>query len=417
MEIKKILVGMVMLISVFVMGCSNGGDEMSVDGPIIEVAPKPEIKIQIYEDTVFINKSGGNSMIFLSYPNNEDIDVVNQNDWLTMSPFTNYYEILSTSIANIEATLNTSDRERIGNVYFRYRDGSLKERRDLMDTLVVIQLNTDSVFINETKSYYFDEYASELAVFVPYSDYYTSVDDTWITETTTKLPDSPRCKFNFFIQELPDELDLRVSRIQFSQPKDTKSVTRIATIEQRRAIAIKNRINVMKVNMEHQLELDLSLAVSNQNMIFKSSDESVATISKEGKISTLTKGNTIITVESEDGKHIAKMPISVKTLLSQDDNHVSIGMGIEISAGIRFFVSIRNGSDKDIHLDKMTIKNNNEIVYFENSESILGTLAAGECRLLYFTISANSYVMDCELQYTLDGKQFVIGEESGIIIQ
>lgn len=419
---KKILAGITILTSALMMSCSSGGeDETPINAQVIDESPKP--KIHFYEDTVFINKSGGSSIAFLSYPNYEDIDVVNQNNWITISSFTNYYDdMLPTAMTYIGAATNTSARERIGYVYFRYKDEPYSARQELMDTLVVVQLASDSVITDNNKFYFFDEHASELAVFVPYSDYYTSVDDLWITETTLKRPDTPRCKFNFSIQELPDELDLRVSHISFTQPKDTKSVARTATIEQRRAIAIKNRVNVMKIDTEHQLELDLSLAVSGQHMIFKSSDESVATISNDGKIKALAKGNTLITIESEDGKHLTKMPLAVKTLLSQDENNVSIGMGIEIFAGttgtgVRFFVSIENGSNQDIHLDKLTIKNNGEVAYFENSESVLGTLAAGQHHLLYFNIASSSYEMDCELQYTLDGKQFTIGEESGIVIQ
>lgn len=414
---KKILACIAALISAFMVGCSGGGDdETPINSQVIDESPKP--KIHFYEDTVFINKSGGSSMAFLSYPNYEDVDVVNQNNWITISPFTNYYDdMLPTSMTNIGATANTTNRERIGYVYFRYKEEPYSAKRELMDTLVVVQLATDSVITDNSKSYFFDEHASELAIFVPYSDYYTSIDDSWITETTFKQPNTPRCKFNFSVQELPEEMDLRVSRILFSQPKDTKSITRTATIEQRRAIVIKNKTNVMKIDTEHQLVLDLSSVVSGQKMVFKSSDESVATISSEGNIKALSKGNTLITIESEDGKHITKMPLAVKTLLSQDENNVSIGMGIEISMGIRFFISIENGSNKDIHLDNLIIKNNGEIVFNESSESVLGTLAAGQRRLLYFTTASSSYVMDCELQYTLDGKQYTIGEESGIVIQ
>lgn len=414
---KKILACIAALISAFMVGCSGGGDdETPINSQVIDESPKP--KIHFYEDTVFINKSGGSSMAFLSYPNYEDVDVVNQNNWITISPFTNYYDdMLPTSMTNIGATANTTNGERIGYVYFRYKEEPYSAKRELMDTLVVVQLATDSVITDNSKSYFFDEHASELAIFVPYSDYYTSIDDSWITETTFKQPNTPRCKFNFSVQELPEEMDLRVSRILFSQPKDTKSITRTATIEQRRAIVIKNKTNVMKIDTEHQLVLDLSSVVSGQKMVFKSSDESVATISSEGNIKALSKGNTLITIESEDGKHITKMPLAVKTLLSQDENNVSIGMGIEISMGIRFFISIENGSNKDIHLDNLIIKNNGEIVFNESSESVLGTLAAGQRRLLYFTVASSSYAMDCELQYTLDGKQYTIGEESGIVIQ
>lgn len=414
---KKILVCVAALTSAFMMGCSGGGDdEAPINSQVIDESPRP--KIHFYEDTVFINKSGGSSTAFLSHPNYEYVDVMNQNNWISISPFTNYFDdLLPTAMTNIRATANTTNRERIGYVYFRYKDEPYSAKQELMDTLVVVQLATDSVITDNNKSYFFDEHASELAIFVPYSDYYTSVDDSWIKERTFKQPNTPRCKFNFSVQELPDELDLRVSRILFTQPKDTKSITRTATIEQRRAIVIKNKINVMKIETEHLLTLDLSSAVSEQKMIFKSSDESVATISSEGNIKALSKGNTLITIESEDGKHITKMPLSVKTLLSQDENNVSIGMGIEISMGIRFFISIENGSNKDIHLDNLIIKNNGKIVFNESSESVLGTLASGQHRLLYFTIASSSYAMDCELQYTLDGKQYTIGEESGIVIQ
>ena len=415
---KKLYSVLAFLAFALLAGCSSGGDDNEpIESYVTDDSPK--MKIRFYEDTVYINNSGGSATAFLSYPSYEDVEVVNQNSWITLAPFTSYFDYVPTSMTTVGATGNTSNRERIGYVYFRYKDEAYSSRQDLMDTLVVVQLATDSVMMDSKKTYFFDEHASDLAIFVPYSDYYTKIDDLWITETTAKRPDTPRCKFSFQIQELPDEQDVRASNISFSQPKDMKSATRFATIEQRRAIVIKNKVNVMKIDTEHQLELDLSWAVVGQRLTFKSSDESVAIISSDGHIKALAKGNTLITIESEDGKHITKMPLAVKTILSVDENNVSIGMGINISSslGIRFFVSIENGSDKDIHLDKLTIKNNGTVVYTESSESVLGTLEAGQHRLLYFSVGASSYEMGCELQYTLDGKQYKIGEESGIVIQ
>lgn len=411
---KKILQATVILISAFLAGCSGDGSDENPSS-IVETDDLPKQKIHFYEDTVYINKSGGFSTAFLSYPSHEEIDVINQNSWITISPFANAFDFGITEMTSIGADKNAQDKERVGHIYFRYKDEPYNRRQELSDTLVVVQLATDSVLTNTQRQYFCDEHSSEIAIFTPYSDYYTSVKDNWIMETTAKRPNTPRCKFSFQIQELPQETDLRTTQINFSQPKDEKAISRTAVIEQRRAIIIKNKVNVMKVDTEHQLELDLSWAVSGQKMFYKSSDESVATISKDGRIKALTKGNTLITVESEDGKHISQMPLAVKTILSKDDNGVSIGMGIEISYGIRFFISISNGSDKEIQLNELTIKNYGEVIAHE--ENTLGTLAAGQNRTIYFSAGMTLYNMDCELKYTLNGEQFIIGEESGIVIQ
>lgn len=403
------------------LSACSGSDNDSETGVINEqVSSEPKVPIRFFEDTVYINKSGGLASGFLSYPLANEIEVVNYNSWLECSSFRNYSDIGLTSIIDFKANVNNTSQEKSGYVYFRYKESPHREQRNLMDSVFVIQLTSDSV-LTDNKEYVYDEHAHNLTIYTVYSDYevFLKTEWPWMKQISHKTGDVARTKHQFQIDALADEEDSRSGSIDFAQVRDPNVVGRYAHIEQRRAIIINNRTNAMKIDTERDLDLGLSFGLKKANLKFESSEPSVATISDDGKIKALNLGNTLITVASADGYHVTKMPLAVKKVLSFDDNKVQIGMGILISAQeTKFYVGIDNGSDKDITIEKMIISNFGETVVTEESPSILGELPAYKNKVIYFNCySTVGYDMSCRVYYRLDGNLYELGEDSGIIIK
>lgn len=398
-----------------IYSCSESKDEEPMNQVSEDSQDKP--RIMFFEDTIYFNKSGSTCMAFLSLPSYEEIEVVNNNSWLSYSPFQYWDDIGFSSMTEFTAQKNYTNEERRGYVYFRYKESPYREKKELMDSLYVIQLTSDSVLTTD-KEYSYDEYSHDFAIFTTYSDFESYLNAPWVKQTSHIPSNAPKTKFTFTIEPLPDEEDYRSTGLGFSQIKDIKSPIRNVRIEQKRAIIIDNKVNVMKIDTDRQLEISLSWGVTKKDLVFESSEPNVATISENGYIKALKEGNTLITVTSKDGKHITRMPLAVKKILNIDENNVQIGMGISIThEGIKFFVDIQNGSNKDIILERLIIKNLGETIYDESSESVLGTISAGQNKLIYFNVTTAQCQMDCELYYTLEGKGFKIGEDSGIVIQ
>lgn len=408
------------------VSCSGESGEAPIESNVIET---PKSRIVFYEDTVYINKKGGSTMGFLSSPLPDEIEVVNNNSWLEYTPFQQYSDLGLTSMTEFKAKTNYSSKENRGYVYFRYKQSPYREQKSLMDSVYVIQLTCDSV-LTENVEYLYDEHAHNFNLYTTYSDFDTFISynenekkytGEWINNLSPRMGRSPKTKYSFSFDALPDDLDSRQGGIGFGQVVDVRAPGYSAHIVQRRAIIIGNKTNVMKLNAELQLDLSLSFGLMKSDIKYKSSDPSVASISDQGRIKALKEGSTMITIESADGEHISQMPLTVKKVLSADENNVQVSLGISITApgGMKFFVSILNGSDKEIKIEKMVINNNGKTVIEDsNSPSVVGPLAAGQSKLIYFAFDSNGgYDISCRISYGLDGKLYEIGEDSGIIIK
>ncbi len=96
------------------------------------------------------------------------------------------------------------------------------------------------------------------------------------------------------------------------KPENIVNVTGVSLNKEKETIEVGDKINLVATIKPNN--------ATNKNVEWKSSDEKVATISKEGIITAITEGKTIITVTTEDGKYTANCEITVTKKTNTDDD-------------------------------------------------------------------------------------------------
>ncbi len=398
--------------------CSGGNDDAKEDIVLVTYPSDQKPPISFFEDTVYINRSGGVATGYLSSPFCDEVEVVNNNSWLECTPLRQYSEIGSTSIMEFKASADFGSQSRQGYVYFRYRESPYREQRNLMDSVYVVQLMSDSVITDgKDKEYLCDEHGQNLSVFTAYSAYDVTRPN-WMRRISPKPRNVARTKYMFEIGPLPEEIDRRSGSINFYQMSDPNIAGCNAYIEQRRAILFDNKTHVMKVDTERDILFDLAFGIKVSDLKIESSDPSVATLSKEGRLKALKEGSTLITVSTADGSHVTYLPVTVKNILNVDENKVMIGMGLLISnLGMRFYVTVENGSDKDIILMGLYVNNLGDTVFESLLTDDTSLLPAHQSKIIYIDYkTAGPYNFSCRLNYQLGSELYEIDEESGIVI-
>ncbi|MEE3358218.1 MAG: Ig-like domain-containing protein, partial [Lachnospiraceae bacterium] len=100
--------------------------------------------------------------------------------------------------------------------------------------------------------------------------------------------------------------------------------------------------------------------VKKWELTWSSSDESVATVDENGKVTAVAGGGAVITVTSKDGNHTDQIAVSVQEPKDLKDNLVgSNEPGYESVDGVKVMTSldctITNNSDNTIQLDEVSL--------------------------------------------------------------
>lgn len=113
----------------------------------------------------------------------------------------------------------------------------------------------------------------------------------------------------------------------------------------------------------------------NKNIVWKSSDENIATVDNTGRVSTKSEGNVTITATSEDGGFVASSSVSVYNFTK------NISVGISISTTVTSLGTTRstngelkNNSKKTIVAKKISIYENGSLL---STKDISDTLVPG----------------------------------------
>ena len=124
-----------------------------------------------------------------------------------------------------------------------------------------------------------------------------------------------------------------------------------------------------KIGETTQIDVKLEPAnAKDQKLTWKSSDESVATVDENGKVTAVGNGTATITVTTEDGKHTATTTITVKAEEKPDEKPAEIEK-ITVSAEQKTLTKIGESTQLDVKIEpanakeqKLTWKSGNEKV-------------------------------------------------------
>ncbi len=100
--------------------------------------------------------------------------------------------------------------------------------------------------------------------------------------------------------------------------KSGKKVIALRVCVGKKVSGIKLTPSSVSLNVGKSLRVKVKISpssASNKNVFFSSSDETVATVSKKGKIQAVSSGSATVTVTSKDGRAKKKLKVSVKSEL------------------------------------------------------------------------------------------------------
>ena len=306
--------------------------------------------IQTGENSYTVKTDGGTVSIKLltnvSYKVAVTYDEVAK-DWITVRSQTRG---LVEKTVELDVAKNTSQKDR--NASVRIYD----EKSGVEDRVLITQEFKDYMDIDPIE-YEIDERGGIVSVNVKSNadwDCFVEPEDTWAKKQTVKTVSDEIKTQTFTISPFTEKKTKRVTTVTFSNYFD-KEVD--VTITQTHYLYFEDSsVELMKGESK-------TLTPVNEKkwgLTWSSSDESVATVDENGKVTGVAGGGAVITVTSEDGNHTDQIAISVQEPKDLKDNLVgSNEPGYESVDGVKVMTSldctITNNSDNTIQLDEVSL--------------------------------------------------------------
>jgi hypothetical protein len=306
--------------------------------------------IQTGENSYTVKTDGGTVSIKLltnvSYKVAITYDEVAK-DWITVRSQTRG---LVEKTVELDVAKNTSQKVR--NASVRIYD----EKSGVEDRVLITQEFTDYMDIDPIE-YEIDERGGIVSVNVKSNadwDCFVEPEDTWVKKQTVKTVSDEIKTQSFTISPFTEKKTKRVTIVSFSNYFN-KEID--VTITQTHYLYFEDSsVELMKGESK-------TLTPVNEKkwkLTWSSSDESVATVDENGKVTGVAGGGAVITVTSEDGNHTDQIAISVQEPKDLKDNLVgSNEPGYESVDGVKVMTSldctITNNSDNTIQLDEVSL--------------------------------------------------------------
>jgi len=185
-------------------------------------------------------------------------------------------------------------------------------------------------------------------------------------------------------------------------------------ITQEKGIAIKVDSPEMELLEDCSEKLKYVNNMDNKNVTFTSSNPSVATVSEDGTVKAVSKGNTTITVTSADGKYSDKCEVTVKMITDYLKAKVSGSSIVNINGlllyGSELTWTLQNTSDADVVLKSYHVAGKD----YDMLETILGDdgwiLPAGDSVNFITTASQVGIPtpVSCKFKIEYNNKTYVV---------
>ncbi|MBR1502964.1 MAG: Ig-like domain-containing protein [Prevotella sp.] len=261
--------------------------------------------IQTGEDSYEVGTNGGTvSVAFKSNVSSYKVQIIYNNegnkDWITIPG--NKTRGLVDHQLPLEVAKNTSQEERSAVV--RIYD----EKTDVEDQVLILQ-KFEATFKLQKTTFEIDERGGNVDILVESNaDFqcYMNPEDSWAKKgDRTKISDDVKCQ-TIVIAPFTEKKSKRETLINFS---NTFGSDVDVTIIQTRYLYIKETsLKLMKLNSQ-------TITLVNEKkwgVKWTSSDENIATVDENGKVTAVESGGAIITVTSEDGNHTDQIAVTVE---------------------------------------------------------------------------------------------------------
>jgi hypothetical protein len=306
--------------------------------------------IQTGENSYTVKTDGGTVSIKLltnvSYKVAVTYDEVAK-DWITVRSQTRG---LVEKTVELDVAKNTSQKVR--NASVRIYD----EKSGVEDRVLITQEFTDYMDIDPIE-YEIDERGGIVSVNVKSNadwDCFVEPEDTWVKKQTVKTVSDEIKTQSFTISPFTEKKAKRVTIVSFSNYFD-KEID--VTITQTHYLYFEDSsVELMKGESKTLTPVN----VKKWGLTWSSSDESVATVDENGKVTGVAGGGAVITVTSEDGNHTDQIAISVQEPKDLKDNLVGSHEaeykyedGVKVLSSLAY--TITNNSEYTIGLNEVTL--------------------------------------------------------------
>lgn len=271
---------------------------------------------------------------------------------------------------------------------------------------VVINQSQKNALIIDTKEYVFDENGGSFAVNINSNvDYEVRIDGDWITETTATTRTLISTSHSFKISAITGNSD-REGTITFSNSQT--GISEKITVKQNRTVFFDNTAITLMECSEKNISITNR---SGKEIIWNSSNPSVASVDNAGTIKALIKGKTTITATTEDGLHTCKCEVTVQDITDLV-SATSIGGAIMsmnnlIQYGSSLNWRFTNNSTESVILKTMQLIDGETGA--EGNQMSVDVVVEGGTSVAYSTkigLAGIHAPVTCKFRYEYNGKEY-----------
>lgn len=273
---------------------------------------------------------------------------------------------------------------------------------DLKDTLKVVQAQKDAIILAQHE-YTVESSANQLDFTISTNvDYKVEISVDWIKQITEGRALKEE-KLNFSIEENTAN-EVREGAITIS----SGNISQTIKVKQKGKFYLTLNEKESEVMEGKTIELSYSTNFTG-SILWKSLDTNILTVSNEGIVTGINKGETTVIISSEDGALSDSCKVSVKTItdyISFSSGVSSIQIGSYITKSISS--TIKNGSKYDIELVSFAIfkSETGELFTQTTDPSLLGILKAGESKSLGINNLTENFEPKYVWEYIFEGTRY-----------
>jgi archaellum component FlaG (FlaF/FlaG flagellin family) len=306
-------------------------------------------------------------------------------DWLSQASNTRGLE---TKTVTINVAKNTSQKNRVGYV------GIVNSKDNNEVTWVEIDQKFDIVFSVDPQSITVDELRNEISFNVNANipvDVNTYPD--WVQKGTIEEVDDDNYIYKMTVTPFTEKKLSRQGTIVFENAAYFKEVA--VTVIQNRLLYIEESEIEVPIGGRFGLTLRND---TEQEAVWKSDNEKVATITKDGTVIGVADGMTTISVTSADGKYTDKVTVQVKQANAAKLNDAWSKV-LENGIVTSFTITLTNNDDRTIHLKpgslyRVTVDGDETTTEKIGEDSVTKDLKSGESHTASFSSVAPATVSE-----------------------
>lgn len=352
--------------------------------------------------TYQVGTDGGQVLIHLESNVSYTVQIQKDADWITLPGIAGTRGLQQSQVI-LDVAKNNTEKERSAQV-------TIKNETSGAMTIVLISQAFKAYMTLIQKEFTVDELGGNINIYVQTNvsfDCYT--EDSWVTKGSREVINDNTVGQKINIAPFTEKKSQRTSSV--SMQNVTHGFDYKVEITQTRNIYIKE--SNIKILTGGSQKLTLYNANS-EAVLWKSNDESVATVDDEGVVTGVSVGSTMITVASSNGLHTDNVSVTVEKPADLKDKISNVWQDTftpldDVSVLTNLMNTITNNSEYDLLVNRATLYCDDVVMSNREYNESSGFLAVGKSLEFNMEIPVEREE-DTEVRdttYTDDGKMVI----------